>query len=113
MLDNADAGITVLESSACTVYNNRVVNHYTGVQVVVGAEYNLVFGNVFENNTGKLYMSLIFFYFDKSILLIFFLHPPHLPSSILSMEYLPLVGGTSILNPRLNSSRIRCSASID
>lgn len=47
--DNEDAGLSIMESSNCLLYDNEVVNHDTGVRIVLGGEFNEVRNNVFEN----------------------------------------------------------------
>ena len=47
--DNADAGLSIMESSNCVLYDNEVVNHDTGVRIVLGGEFNEVRDNVFKN----------------------------------------------------------------
>ncbi|CAM9314838.1 unnamed protein product, partial [Sphacelaria rigidula] len=58
--DNAHAGVSIMESQACMIHDNRFVNQHTGVRIILGGDYNMVFSNVFENNTGKLYTLFLF-----------------------------------------------------
>lgn len=68
MHGNTDAGLSLAETSYCVIYNNRVVNQAIGIRIIIGGEDNIVWGNVFEDNTGKLYMLYVFYYFDSFIL---------------------------------------------
>ena len=50
--NNGDSGIAFLESSGGSVFGNTVVGNVHGIRFSVGSRDNVVYENVFENNSG-------------------------------------------------------------